>query len=61
MLLPLQFEAKVSARKFRGYKCTRVNTAQCNLEKRVSQDGDVSDTEKGDATTNVEAVNEKTH
>jgi len=57
----LQFEAKITARKFRAYQCTGVHTAQGNLEKRVSHEGDVSDTEKGDvATTNVESVNEKT-
>ncbi len=42
-----QFEAKVSARKFRAYQCTGVNLARANLEKIVSNDGDASDTEKG--------------
>jgi hypothetical protein len=50
-----QFEAKTPARKFRSFVCTGVNTAQGNLEKRVSHDGE-SDTEKAPATANVESV-----
>ncbi|KAH8904143.1 general substrate transporter [Coniochaeta sp. PMI_546] len=53
------FEAKTPARKFRSYQCTGVNLANANLEKRVSHDGDVSDTEKGGAIENVERVPEK--